>query len=117
MSAISSFTPLGRQYTAASAIRHDWRLDEVEALFALPFNDLLFQAQSIHREHFDANEIQISSLLSIKTGACSEDCAYCPQSARYDADVTPEALLPVEAVLAAAQQAKQQGASRFCMGA
>lgn len=117
MSAIPSFTPRDRQCAGAFALRHDWRLDEVEALFALPFNNLLFQAQSIHREHFDANEIQISSLLSIKTGACSEDCAYCPQSARYDADVTPEALLPVEAVLAAAQQAKQQGASRFCMGA
>ncbi|MCX7105363.1 MAG: biotin synthase BioB [Methylococcales bacterium] len=99
------------------AIRHDWQLDEVQALFALPFNDLIFKAQTIHREHFDPNEVQISSLLSIKTGACSEDCGYCPQSARYDSGLTPEALMPVEAVLQAAQQAKDQGASRFCMGA
>lgn len=99
------------------AIRHDWQLDEVQALFALPFNDLIFNAQTIHREHFDPNEVQISSLLSIKTGACSEDCGYCPQSARYDSGLTPEALMPVEAVLQAAQQAKDQGASRFCMGA
>lgn len=117
MSANPSFTPIGRQRAAISGLRHDWRLFEVEALFALPFNDLLFKAQSIHREHFDANKIQISSLLSIKTGACSEDCAYCPQSARHDADLAPEALMPVEAVLAAAQKAKEQGASRFCMGA
>jgi len=99
------------------AIRHDWQLDEVQALFALPFNDLIFKAQTIHREHFDPNEVQISSLLSIKTGACSEDCGYCPQSARYDSGLTHEALMPVEAVLQAAQQAKDQGASRFCMGA
>lgn len=99
------------------AIRHDWQLDEVKALFALPFNDLIFKAQTIHREHFDPNEVQISSLLSIKTGACSEDCGYCPQSARYDSGLTPEALMPVEDVLQAAQQAKDQGASRFCMGA
>lgn len=99
------------------AIRHDWQLDEVQALFALPFNDLIFKAQTIHREHFDPNEVQISSLLSIKTGACSEDCGYCPQSARYDSGLTSEALMPVEAVLQAAQQAKDQGASRFCMGA
>jgi len=99
------------------AIRHDWQLDEVQALFALPFIDLIFKGQTIHREHFDPNEVQISSLLSIKTGACSEDCGYCPQSARYDSGLTPEALMPVEAVLQAAQQAKDQGASRFCMGA
>ncbi|MEI7994879.1 MAG: biotin synthase BioB, partial [Methylococcaceae bacterium] len=99
------------------AIRHDWQLDEVQALYALPFNDLIFKAQTIHREHFDPNEVQISSLLSIKTGSCSEDCGYCPQSARYDSGLTPEALMPVDAVLKAAQQAKDQGASRFCMGA
>ena len=83
-----------------SMLRHDWQLDEVKALFNQPFNDLLFQAQSIHRVHFDPNEIQVSSLLSIKTGSCSEDCGYCPQSARYDSDLTPEALLPVDQVLA-----------------
>jgi biotin synthase len=100
-----------------SALRHDWRLDEVQALFALPFMDLIYQAQSIHRDHFDPNEVQVSSLLSIKTGSCSEDCGYCPQSARYDAGVTPEALMPVETVLLAAQRARKEGASRFCMGA
>lgn len=98
-------------------LRHDWRIEEVQSLFALPFNDLLFKAQTVHRVYFDPNEIQVSSLLSIKTGSCSEDCGYCPQSARYDSDLNPEALLPVDAVLNAAQQAKQQGASRFCMGA
>ncbi len=102
---------------APSQLRHDWRLSEVLALFSQPFNDLLFQAQTVHRENFDANEIQVSSLLSIKTGSCSEDCAYCPQSARYDADLHPQALLPVEEVLAAARRAREQGASRFCMGA
>lgn len=99
------------------SLRHDWQLSEVEALFALPFNDLLFKAHSAHRLNFDPNEIQVSSLLSIKTGSCSEDCGYCPQSARYDSDLNPEALMPVDAVLKAAQQAKDQGASRFCMGA
>ena len=98
-------------------LRHDWQLAEVEALLAMPFNDLLYKAQTVHRTYFDPNEIQVSSLLSIKTGSCSEDCGYCPQSARYDSDLTPEALMPVEAVLKSAQQAKEQGASRFCMGA
>ncbi|NOQ65104.1 MAG: biotin synthase BioB [Methyloprofundus sp.] len=100
-----------------SILRHDWQLDEVLALFKMPFNNLLFQAQVVHRAHFDPNEIQISSLLSIKTGSCSEDCGYCPQSARYDADLESEALMPVDEVLKSAQQAKDQGASRFCMGA
>jgi len=100
-----------------SEIRHDWQLEEVQALFETPFNDLIFKAQSSHRQHFDPNEIQISSLLSIKTGSCSEDCGYCPQSARYDSGLTPEALMPLEQVLATAQRAKDQGASRFCMGA
>lgn len=103
--------------SANPAIRHDWQLDEVQALYALPFNDLIFKAQTVHRENFDPNEVQISSLLSIKTGSCSEDCGYCPQSARYDSDLTPEALMPIDKVLQAAQQAKDQGASRFCMGA
>jgi len=100
-----------------AVLRHDWQLDEVNALFAQPFNDLLFQAHTIHRTNFDPNEVQISSLLSIKTGSCSEDCGYCPQSARYDSDLTPEALMPMDEVLQAAQNAKDQGASRFCMGA
>lgn len=98
-------------------IRHNWHLDEVMALYAMPFNDLIFKAQTVHRQHFDPNEVQVSSLLSIKTGACSEDCGYCPQSARYDTGLKAEKLMCVEDVLTAAQQAKAQGASRFCMGA
>lgn len=100
-----------------SVTRHDWTLTEVQALYALPFNDLIFQAQTIHRENFDPNQIQVSSLLSIKTGSCSEDCGYCPQSARYDTNLKSEALMPIDEVLKAAQRAKEQGASRFCMGA
>ncbi len=99
------------------ALRHDWHLAEVEALFALPFNDLIFLAQGVHRQHFDPADVQISRLLSIKTGACSEDCAYCPQSAHYDTGLGREALMPLDAVLAAAREAREQGASRFCMGA
>lgn len=102
---------------SAENLRHDWQLDEVKALLEQPFNDLIFQAQTIHRAHFDPNEVQVSSLLSIKTGSCSEDCGYCPQSARHDSDLTPEALMPIEEVLKSAKQAKDQGASRFCMGA
>ena len=98
-------------------IRHDWTLNEIKALFATPFNDLLFQAQSVHRKYFDPNAVQISSLLSIKTGACPEDCSYCPQSAKYDTEVERERLLPIEEVKQAALNAKQNGASRFCMGA
>jgi biotin synthase len=112
-----SVNPVFNAQFAQASLRHDWQLDEVNALFTLPFNDLIFKAQSIHRAHFDPNEVQISSLLSIKTGSCSEDCGYCPQSARYDSGLTPEALMPVDVVLEAAQQAKDQGASRFCMGA
>ncbi len=98
-------------------IRHDWTLVEIKALFDLPFNDLLFQAQTTHRRYFDANAVQISTLLSIKTGACPEDCSYCPQSARYDTGLERERLLPLEQVRAAAMNAKANGASRFCMGA
>ena len=99
------------------SLRHDWQVSEVEALFALPFNELLYRAQGVHRLHFDPNAIQISRLLSIKTGACAEDCAYCPQSAHYDTGLGREALMPLEDVLAAARVARSQGASRFCMGA
>lgn len=102
---------------SSSQLRHDWTLSEIEALFALPFNDLLFKAHTVHRQHFDANEVQISTLLSIKTGGCSEDCGYCPQSARYDTDLKAQKLMAVDEVVQAAQRAKQQGASRFCMGA
>ncbi|ASJ97024.1 MULTISPECIES: biotin synthase BioB [Shewanella] len=98
-------------------LRHDWQRDEIEALFALPMNDLLFKAHSIHRQHFDPNEVQISRLLSIKTGACPEDCKYCPQSARYDTGLEKERLIEIEKVLTEAKAAKAAGASRFCMGA
>jgi biotin synthase len=98
-------------------IRNDWSLDEVQAVFELPFNDLLFHAQRVHRRHFDPNRVQVSTLLSIKTGGCPEDCAYCPQSVRYDTGLEREALLDVGAVVAAAVQAKASGATRFCMGA
>ncbi|MCX7553333.1 biotin synthase BioB [Marinicella sp. S1101] len=103
--------------TKSTPIRHDWTIDEVEALFAVPFNDLLFQAQQTHREFFNPNHVQISTLLSIKTGACPEDCNYCPQSVRYDTEVEAEPLMPVDAVLEQASLAKEQGATRFCMGA
>lgn len=99
------------------SIRHDWSLEEVEALFALPFNDLLFQAQSVHRQYFDPNQVQVSTLLSIKTGACPEDCAYCPQSTRYDTGLEAEKLMEVEKVLEQARAAAASGATRFCMGA
>ena len=98
-------------------IRHDWSLKEIQGLLDLPFNDLLFRAQGVHRSHFDPNRIQVSTLLSIKTGACPEDCGYCAQSASHDTGVQRERLLPVEEVVAAAQSAKAQGATRFCMGA
>jgi biotin synthase len=98
-------------------IRHDWTQQEVEALYQLPFNDLLFKAQSIHRQYFDPNEVQVSTLLSIKTGACPEDCKYCPQSNRYDTGLEQEKLMAVEKVLEQAKKAKATGASRFCMGA
>lgn len=98
-------------------IRHDWTLTEVNALFQLPFNDLIFQAQTIHRHYFDPNEVQVSTLLSIKTGACPEDCKYCPQSARYDTGLEKERLLEVEKVIETAKQAKAAGSTRFCMGA
>jgi biotin synthase len=102
---------------AWSAPRHDWTRAEVGALFALPFTELMFRAALVHRENFDPAEMQISTLLSIKTGGCPEDCAYCPQSVKYDTGVTAEKLMSLEAVLAEARAAKAAGASRFCMGA
>jgi biotin synthase len=98
-------------------VRHDWTQSEVEDLFALPFMDLLFQAHTTHRQRFDANEIQISRLLSIKTGGCPEDCSYCPQSAHHATGLEKEKLLAVDEVVDAARKAKEEGASRFCMGA
>ncbi len=99
------------------AVRHDWTRSELRALFELPFPELMFRAQSVHRRNFDPTEVQISTLLSIKTGGCPEDCAYCPQSVRYETGVKAEKLMPLYAVLAEARAAKDAGASRFCMGA
>jgi biotin synthase len=101
----------------SAAIRHDWTIEEIESLLDLPFNDLVFQAQGVHREHFDPNRVQVSTLLSIKTGACPEDCGYCPQSAHHDVALERERLLPLDEVLEAARDARQKGATRFCMGA
>jgi biotin synthase len=102
---------------AISSIRHDWTRDDVLALFALPFPELIFRAQTVHRAYFDPTEVQVSTLLSIKTGGCPEDCAYCPQSVHYDTGVKAEKLMRLDAVLAEARAAKAAGASRFCMGA
>ena len=98
-------------------LRNDWSRDEILGLFDLPFNDLLFQAQTVHRQHFNPNEVQLSTLLSIKTGACPEDCKYCPQSARYDTGLEKEKLMQIQQVIEAAKAAKASGSSRFCMGA
>ena len=100
-----------------NSIRHNWSKKEVQALFALPFNDLLFQAQVVHRQHFNPNEVQVSTLCSIKTGKCPEDCAYCPQSNRYDTGLEYEDLMEVQAVIDEAKAAKEKGSTRFCMGA
>src|SRR5690606_30772376 len=100
-----------------SSLRHDWQIPEIEALFQLPFNDLLFRAHSVHRQHFDPNAVQVSTLLSIKTGACPEDCKYCSQSGHYNTELEKEKLLEVEKVLGEAHRAKASGATRFCMGA
>ena len=102
---------------ATAAVRHDWTRAEIRDLFALPFPELMFQAQTAHRANFDPTEVQVSTLLSIKTGGCPEDCAYCPQSAKYDTGVKAEKLMSLDKVLAEAQAAKDAGASRFCMGA
>ncbi len=98
-------------------LRNDWSKQEITTLFDLPFNDLVFQAQSIHRQYFDPNEVQVSTLLSIKTGACPEDCGYCSQSAKNDAQLERERLLALDEVIQKAETAKKNGASRFCMGA
>lgn len=115
-------SPISPAYTAlahclSGAVRHDWTRTEIEALFDLSFPDLIFHAQRIHRLHFDPREVQISTLLSIKTGGCPEDCAYCPQSAHHHAGVKADKLMEVAAVVDEARAAKAAGASRFCMGA
>jgi biotin synthase len=94
-----------------------WSVNDIVALYELPFNDLLHRAQIVHRENFDPNAVQVSTLLSIKTGGCSEDCGYCPQAARYNTEVENEPMMPLDEVLKAAKAAKDSGASRFCMGA
>ena len=108
---------VSRQPMSPDQTRHDWRRDEIEALFSLPFNDLLFHAASVHRANFDPNAVQVSTLLSIKTGACPEDCKYCSQSGHYNTELEKEKLLEVQKVIEEAKQAKDKGASRFCMGA
>ncbi len=101
----------------AGEFRHDWSVEEIENLFSLPFNDLLFQAQGIHRSHFEPNTVQISTLINIKTGGCAENCGYCSQSAHFDTGLEREALMAVDEVITAAKAAQQGGATRFCMGA
>lgn len=98
-------------------IRHNWTIEEITALYDLPFNDLLFEAQKVHRANFNANAVQVSTLLSIKTGKCPEDCGYCPQSVRFETELEYEPLLPLAEVIKSAKQAKENGSSRFCMGA
>ena len=115
MSSTGLHTPVA--VAAAAPLRHDWTREEIRALFDLPLSELIFRAQSIHRIHFDPSEVQLSTLLSIKTGGCPEDCAYCPQSAQYDTGVHAEKLMPLDKVLAEARAARDAGASRFCMGA
>jgi biotin synthase len=100
-----------------SDVRHDWTVDEAEELLGRPFHDLLFEAQQAHREHFDPHVVEAAMLLSVKTGACPEDCAYCPQSAKWNTGLGPEPLMAVDAIVDAARQAKSSGATRFCMGA
>jgi biotin synthase len=100
-----------------AGLRHDWSVEEIRTLFGQPFNDLLFEAHQVHRRHFPPNQVQVSTLCSIKTGACPEDCAYCPQSVRFDTGLEPEALLAVEEVVEEARAARARGATRFCMGA
>ena len=109
--------PAVRKLSAAPGLRHDWSRDEIQVLFDLPFPELLYRAASVHRAHFDPAQVQVSTLLSVKTGGCPEDCAYCPQAQRYHTGVEATKLMSTEAVLEKARQAKAAGASRFCMGA
>lgn len=108
---------VGDHPAGAGGLRHDWTRPEIEALYALPFNDLLFRAHTVHRQHFDPNAVQVSTLLSIKTGACPEDCKYCSQSGHYNTGLEKETLLEIGKVVAEAKAAKEAGSSRFCMGA
>jgi biotin synthase len=105
------------QKVSRLGVRHDWQISQIRELYQLPMNDLLFKAQTIHRQHFEPNQVQTSTLMSIKTGACPEDCAYCPQSGHHNTGLSKEQLVALEKVVAAAKQAKETGATRFCMGA
>jgi biotin synthase len=118
MATLNSFTATAAELPVQDPKhRNTWSLDAVRRLFELPFSDLIHQAQSVHRQHFDPNVVQLSTLLSIKTGGCPEDCAYCPQSVRYQTGVQSQDLLPLDDVVDAARRAKDAGATRFCMGA
>ena len=117
MTTVSAHSQAGLHSVQATMPTQTWSVDAVAELFELPFNDLLFRAQQVHRAHFPAAEVELATLLSIKTGGCPEDCGYCPQAARYHTGVEAEKLLPLSEVVAAAQAAKQNGATRFCMGA
>lgn len=114
---VTFHSPLKTAKADAGNQQQAWPVEAVVKLFELPFNDLLFRAQQVHREHFNPNEVELATLLSIKTGGCPEDCGYCPQAARYDTGVTAQKILPLEEVLKAAKEAKSHGATRFCMGA
>ena len=114
---IAGYGPPRPAAERSDGVRHDWTKAQAEALFALPFNDLIFDAQALHRRHFDANRVQMATLLSVKTGGCPEDCAYCPQAARYATGVKAERLMAPADVAAAARLARDAGATRYCMGA
>ena len=112
-----TFHAAAKKVADLATANETWPVSEVEALFALPFNDLIWRAQQVHRAHFEVNEVELATLLSIKTGGCPEDCGYCPQAARYDTGVDAQKMMAVDEVVAAAQAAKDSGATRFCMGA
>ncbi|MDO9216199.1 MAG: biotin synthase BioB, partial [Lacisediminimonas sp.] len=117
-SQVVEFFPAAKATAAnANAAESRWPVEQVAALFALPFSDLLYRAQQTHRAHFDPTEVELATLLSVKTGGCAEDCGYCPQAARYDTGVTAQKILPLDTVLEHAREAKAHGATRFCMGA
>src|SRR3970040_243524 len=117
LTTFSAHSQAGLHSVQATMPTQTWSVDAVAELFELPFNDLLFRAQQVHRAHFPAAEVELATLLSIKTGGCPEDCGYCPQAARYHTGVEASKLMDTEAVLAKARQARDAGASRFCMGA
>ncbi len=117
MNALTRLANAAANAVAEVGVRHDWTRDEVQAFFDLPFNDLIFQAQIVHRRHFNPNEVQKSTLLSIKTGGCPEDCGYCSQSSKFETGLKASKLMEVQRVIAEAQRAKEAGASRYCMGA